>query len=178
MTAADLKRRAAMLVKLRDTLAAPLPDKPRRTLAKPQPYQLSPGEVIGFRVDHQGNVRNPYDTKDSLEFEPAGWNTAVVLAVGREFDYLAWYHVAVPSVIRTAPPSLDDAVADFNPAPRYAGCGTLSASHKRRMDLQTLGTIDVPKHRAPRRDRRLDAVASDISIANILDLWDHVERRL
>lgn len=170
MSAADLRKRERVLAELAERLNAPLPDKRRRTLTRPQPLLLAPGEVFTFPVDSGGNCVNPYITRpDRLNFRPAGWGSCLVLDAGHALDYLAWYQIAPdlhPGVRR---PTLAEAMASIDPAVNTTG--TLTRNHRARMQLDLLGTVTPPEVEPPTTERLIRTVTVDVSIANILSRW-------
>ena len=48
MADADLRKRKRLLAELADELRSPPPEKPRRTLKKPQPLLFGAGDVLAF----------------------------------------------------------------------------------------------------------------------------------
>lgn len=170
MSRSDLRKRERNLEKLRGVLSSPLPDKPRRTLKRPQPLLMHRGEVYVYPIDSRGNCVNPYFPDDRApEFVQVGWGAFLVVSVGHALDYLAWYELArTPSVSRRKP-ILDSAVAPIDIERRRIG--TLTRLHARRMRLELLGSVAVATTPAPDIKTTIRQTASDISISNILSVW-------
>lgn len=166
----DLRKRAKMLDKLAEGLGEPPEPKQRRTLKKPQPLLVQPGEVYVFPVDSRANVYNPYFTKpDEARFVPAGWSSCLIVGTGHALDYLAWYQVA-PSLEQWAErPDLAEAAGPIDP--NKNSVGTISKSHLSRMRLELAGTIDPPSVAPPEHELVMSTVASDISASNALSRW-------
>lgn len=170
MSSDDLRQRAKALTKLADRLAAPLEPKQRRTLKKPQPLVVLPGEVYVFPVDSRANVYNPYFTNpDEARFAPAGWSSCMIVGAGHAMEFLAWYQVA-PSFDQWAErPTLNEAIRPIDP--NKNSVGTISKSHFKRMQLERAGTVEPPNIDAPEHALVMSAVASDISASNVLSRW-------
>lgn len=170
MSSSDLRQRAKALAKLADRLATPPEPKQRRTLKKPQPLVVLPGEVYVFPVDSRANVYNPYFTNpDEAKFRPAGWSSCLIVGAGHALEFLAWYQVA-PSLDQWAErPNLADAIKPIDP--NKNSVGTISKNHFKRMQLDLVGTIEPPSVATPGHAVVLSAAASDISASNALSLW-------
>lgn len=167
MSEVDARRRGRELQRLRARLIGPLPDVPRRTLDRPQPLVVHPGEVHVFEVDAEGAPRNPYFTDPAkARFDPVGWGALVVLRSGHHWDHLAWYEVAPAARPSRRRPTLEEAVAAVDTG--LAALGTLSRPHARRMGFQLLGRVDPPSTPPPAEDDITAIVVSDISVANII----------
>jgi len=181
MSTAELRKRRRNLEKLRESLSSPLPDKQRKTLKKPQALLMEQGQVYAYPLDSRGNCVNPYFTDATRpEFTQTGWGAFLVVNTGHALGYLAWYElartrrVARYKLARTRrlanrKPSLDEAVAAIDPTRR--GIGTLTRLHASRMQLELLGSVEVPSGAQPPEADTVRRTASDISIANLLSLW-------
>lgn len=170
MEPADLRARTRVLADVERRLRAPLPDKARKTLSKPQPLLLAPGEVHVFPVDSRGNCPNPYYARpDEAGFEQAGWGSCLVLAADHALGYLAWYQIAPCLEPSGRRPTLAEALDSIDPT--VNGTATMSRSHKARMGLEVVGTIAPPAVAAPEQSRIVQTVAADISASNLLSRW-------
>ena len=177
MSEPELRARERMLDTLADRLSRPHP-KPfrRRTLAKPQSFVFDVGDVVCFPV-MRGFSANPYCKDWATErprFEPDAIGAAVFLDRGQTFGYLAWYFAAMLDATWPNTPSIDECIAAGMRDPR---CGTLSATHVRRMAITKIGTVRFHATAFAPSPRRCDRHAvSDISLSNNLNLrW--AERR-
>ena len=163
----DLKTRVNSNLKVLDRLKNPRPEKPRKTLKRPQAAVVSPGDYICFPTQH-GIMRNPYFPPGREEFEPDGWGLVQVHDVGWELEYLNWVKLCPLKWERQHPPSLQDAVN--SPPSGTLGFGTLSSTHFKRMDMQIIGNQPPRLDAAPPGpdDRTARFVAlNDVSICNL-----------
>jgi hypothetical protein len=167
MSERDVRARASNLETLRARLSQPPPPKTRRTLTKPQPFVVQPGQVYAYRVDDRGRPYNAYFTKpERATFVADAWGGCVVLAAGHAFEYLAWYQLAPGQTAWRARPSIEEVVERV--ALDREGVGTLSRAHVRRMGFELLGTVEPPGVDAPTQRRIISVVASDIGVVNFL----------
>ncbi len=170
MAEADLRKRKRLLDVLADELRSPLPEKPRRTLKKPQPLLFGAGDVLVFQIDRRGNCYNPYVADPALaNFKPVGWDGCLIVASGLVLDYLAWYQVAPTRAPWKDRPTLAQVVACIEPS--WARVGTLSKSHVGRMGLELLGTVDPPPVERPPKEYLVSTTAQDIGASNIVSRW-------
>ncbi|MFN8040921.1 MAG: hypothetical protein U0Q07_17025 [Acidimicrobiales bacterium] len=170
MSPSDLRKRAKVLAGLGERLAEPPVPKPRKTLAAPQPLLLAPGEVYAYPIDNRTSCCNPYmSAARRAEFTPAGWGSCLVVGAGHALDVLAWYQLAPDTAPGRDRPTLDAAAVRIDPATN--GVGTLSRTHRDRIGLELLGTVDPPAVDPPTPSRVLSVVSSDISAANLLSFW-------
>ena len=163
----DLKARAKSNLKILDRLKNPRPERPRKTLAKPQTAVVSRGDYVCFPTRH-GMPRNPYFPPGREEFEPDAWGVVQIHDVGWEFEYLNWVKVLPLNWGRQQPPGLQDAV---NAPPSGTLCfGTLPRMHFKRMEMQIIGNQPPRPDAAPPGpdDRTARFVAlNDVSICNL-----------
>ncbi len=166
----NLKQREKKLAELRTRLAQPSETKARKTLAKPQPLLMQSGEVLIFPRNPQKGCFNPYFNKP--EREQVGWGACCILKSHHVFGYLACYHPLVLAADWDADeaPSFDHLQTESPWELRRPG--TCSKTHYKRMQLQSVGIIDIsPKQlkamEKSMRDGRYQAV-NDISISNSL----------
>jgi hypothetical protein len=172
MTDADLRKRRRLLDELADTLRAPLPEKTRKTLRKPQEILFAAGDVLAYRIDSRGNCPNPYEGKSGLaRFDPVGWDGCLVVASGLALEYLAWYQIATTTVPFEDRPTLAEVMARVDPATAAAAVGTTSQSHVAIMGLERLGTAAPPKIAPPPKWRLIWTTAQGISLGNFLGRW-------
>ena len=177
MTPADLRKREKVLRALREHLLQPVPQKPRKTLKKPQPLLLQTGDVIVFPIDDGGHTFNPYYSEMIWKkhfpgpWEPVDWGAAVIINCGHAFGYLAYYTplVILDRLNVTEKPTLDSLRSQtwF-----LKESGTCSKTHFQRMRLEAIGRISIDPQRLrarfPEMDDGIKAAASDISISNDL----------
>ena len=168
---AGLRQRERVLGKLADELRSPLPEKPRKVLAKPQPLLFRAGDVLAFRVDGQGNCCNPYfPDPEAARFVPAGWDGCVIRACGLALDHFAWYAVGTTTGPWRDRPALER-VVDGLDAKEESGVGTIPKRHVARMGLELLGNVRLPEAAPPPREAVMGATVADISISNALARW-------
>ena len=170
MGAGYLEQRVVVLGELRDRLSTPPPVKRRRTLARPQPLLVSPGEVHVFQIDERGRCYNPYFVKpQDAGFVPAAWRACTVVDTGHALGYLAWYQVARSDRAWTDAPTLAQ-VLDEGGAGRV-GVGTMPKNHMTRMGLRLVGTTTPPPVASPTQDVTVRITVNDISLSNVLSDW-------
>jgi hypothetical protein len=175
-TAAGLDKRRRMLGQLRERLTAASTAKPRPTLKEPEPFLMEVGDALIYPTCG-GKCWNPYVTRpDQLKiygprggevWQHDGWGAMVIVEHGRAFGFFAWYRPLIVDRVFTDAPTLEA----LNQAGwRLEAPGTCSATHFRRMGLQTVGTlpIDVARVHEVFGDLRSgdSSAVSDISIAN------------
>lgn len=166
----DLRKRQRQLELLRTTLATPPPTRPRRTLKQPQKLLLDRGQVYAYPVDASGNCINPYFTDATRPaFVQKRWGAFLVVNTGHALGYLAWYEVARMRRMTKRKPTLRRAVDGVDLGQRRLG--TVTAVHKRRMELELLGSADVTSTPQPAESETVRVTAADISIANSLSTW-------
>ena len=176
--ASDLKKRAAILQKLRVHLETAQPaTKPRVVLKKPQPYLMEIGDVIRYPTSG-GKPINPYASPAQLakpggplSFNHDGYGAFVVIDAGRAFDFLAWYRaVRMGTAMGDAPAA--DMVLNEELLWVLGLGGTCSAAHFKRMRLEKIGAVRVDRSKLlgafpDMRPSHAQAIG-DISIANSL----------
>jgi hypothetical protein len=170
LTDADLRKRRRILDELAAELRSEPPEKPRKTLKKPQPLLFGAGDVLAFQVDERGNCYNPYKTDPVFaNFKPVGWDGTMIVASGHALEYLAWYAVAPTSAPFKARPTLEQVTSRLELAKTRAG--TLSKSHVARIGLERLGTAAAPKLAPPSKKYLVWTTAQDICASNHLSRW-------
>jgi hypothetical protein len=152
MKPADLRKRGAKLVELRERLATHArPSKPRTTLKEPQPYVFEVGVLYACPVKGSAAI-NPYMGKknhDGSQWVADGWRQFVVLERGRAFDYLAWYQPIVCKKPVKEKPRLEDASDDLwweLETPK-----TCSPHQFGVMEIETLGPLPIDLDKARTR---------------------------
>ncbi|MBU1375811.1 MAG: hypothetical protein KKE02_23485 [Alphaproteobacteria bacterium] len=170
--AADLRKRRTALDDLRLRLTRPAP-RTRKTLTAPQPLVLALGEVFAYPTSGGAGINPYFKSKDLVRgWSQDGWRAAVVVQAERELGYLAWVRVLTAGTVWGTRPDVSQvwAARDWVVGPP----GTLSATHRRRMEIETLAQVDVDATQVTRRVAHFDglavrqAVLEDISIANEL----------
>ncbi|MGG5819297.1 hypothetical protein [Falsiroseomonas sp. HW251] len=144
MDKATLRKRAAMLAALRETLArGPAPGAKRRVLTAPQPFIMEMGEAFAFPTCRgQGiNAHFPSPEADPTWRDQDGWGAGLVCERGHAFGHLAWYRLCVLGRVFADEPTLDDVRGGF------FGCGlsagTCTKRQFERMRLKRIGTLPV-----------------------------------
>jgi len=197
LEAGDLRKREAMLAKLRENISEPVVEKPRKTLKKPQPLIMETGDVIVYPVaDEWAELQknpmykghydlcpaNPYFSRTDLEesgWKPVDWGAAVIVDCGLAFGFLAWYRPLVVSRRLNANlrPSLDDLFAADKWGFEHAG--TCSSSHSKKMGLEKIASVGIISERLKEIPRGLldgvGAATIDRSISNCLSITDTAE---
>lgn len=183
MSRADLRKRETQLRKLAVTLQEPVTAK-RRTLTEPEPLLLPAGSIWRYPTMNRKS-RNPYFASAAQErFVANGWGALVTLAVGRAFDWLAWYAVAPIALRKTDDIAMVDVaagrfylqarslLAPDEPPAILGGVGTLTPAHVKRLSLEPIGQCAINADKVLGGDvtaRGRQAVVNDISLSNYLD---------
>lgn len=168
MDAALLQKRRKMLEGLALELRQSS-EKKRTTLKKPQPLLMQAGEVIAYPVCG-GAPLNPYlgGRVENKGWQPDGWAAMVLAEAEQLFGYLAWYRPAVAQRVWAQSPSISEvrSVRDW----RLGHAATCSASHFKRLELQSIGRLELKKgwnrHLNERMMTGRSAALSDVSICN------------
>jgi hypothetical protein len=144
MAPALLRKRAAMLAALRETiLRGPAPGARRAVLRAPQPWIMELGECFVFPTfEGQGiNAHYPSAEADPTWRGQDGWGAGVLCERGRAFGHLAWYRLCVLGRVFAAEPTLDEVRGGF------FGCGlsagTCTPRQFDRMRLRRIGRLPV-----------------------------------
>ncbi len=172
---AGLRARGKMLAELRKRLTeTPAPAKSRNVLKRPQPLLFNVGEVIVFPTS-RGACINPYfPSKEKITggWRQDGWGAAVVVEIGRVFDFLAWYRPLRAPMAMSAKPDLG-ALAEWTNWTLQRP-GTASRLHIQRMEIERIGVLSLDPVKLsillPNEPSGRSAAISDISIANTLNL--------
>src|ERR1051325_10085498 len=98
MTPTLLNQRQKMLADLRRRIELiPHNEKPRPVLKKPQPLLMQVGDVLAYPTSHGKCINSYYPSKERIpNWKQDGWGLAIVVDVGRAFDFLAWYRHITP----------------------------------------------------------------------------------
>lgn len=172
MSAANLKKRKAMLDKLRPSIASPPIRERSAPLKAPQPFIMALGDCYAFPTS-KGDGINPYmgDRTKNPGFAQDGWGAGVIAESGRAFGYLAWYRFAVIARRFEERPSLSDILSE--PFGNGLGAGTCSPLHFKRLELQKIGALSVDPAKLHRLVPELTQARSgdvnamlDVSMAN------------
>jgi hypothetical protein len=155
-------------LKILSRLKNPRPEKPRKTLKKPQPVVVEVGDYVRFPTQCRG-ARNPFFPPGREDFQADGWGIIQIHDVGWEFEYLSWVKLFRLEWEHQYPPSAQDA-ENAVPFDNLA-FATLSPSHFKRMEMEIVGNqpprADASPPRAGERTARFVAL-NDISICNLL----------
>jgi hypothetical protein len=175
MSERDLRKRKTVLEELRERLVAPLVEKPRVTLKKPQPYTMEVGDVVIYPTAKGENI-NPYYSKKAWEKLQAsakpwvqdGWGALTIIQYGRAFDFLTWYRPLVMVDSTPERPDIDAMHAAI--LWRLDSPGTCSESQFAKMKLEKIGSVKISASKVQQLFGELkpgrSAAISDISIAN------------
>jgi len=178
MSEADLRKRATMLIDLREKIdEVSSGPRPRRTLKKPQPLLMSAGDVVLYPTCG-GKPINPYFASKDLvrhytKGGPAfwtqdGWAAMVIVDCGRAFDFFSWYRPLVLAEAWSETPNLDALCGGL--LWRLGLPGTCAASHFKKMELRRIGQLPVDPKRVsavfPGLRPGISAAVQKISIAN------------
>lgn len=164
----DLKARAKSNLTLLARLKAPREAKIRKTLKKPQPAAVAPGDYVCFPTQ-SGSSPNPYVPSGREKFVQNGWGLIQIHGIGWEFEYLSLVKLFRLEWPHEHRPNFED-VNDLRPEGSLS-YGTLSVTHYKRMQMQVIGNQaprpDAPPPGPDDRTARFAAL-NDISIINCL----------
>jgi len=152
----DLKKRENELQKLRARLENPRPE--RKIPANPRPPALvvEAGEIYAFPAmqgyQDSNNIARSFnawfshwDEGHSQHFLPDSWGAFVVLAIGREHDWLPWAACCPLFAPLDHKVSMEEAVCAYlnlNPEWNFHICEP-KALHLKRMQAQCIGTLPL-----------------------------------
>lgn len=143
MAPADLRKRAAMLAALRETLArGPAPGRKRAMLRGPQPFLMELGDCLVFPTSRGQGINAYFPSRDAQpDWRQDGWGAGIVCELGRAFGHLAWYRFCVLGHDFRDKPGLDEVRRGrFGPG---LSAGTCSPLHFKRVALEKIGALPV-----------------------------------
>lgn len=174
MEPALLRKRRKVLTELRDNIeAAPRDVRIRPVLKKPQPFLMGIGDVLVYPTSRGKCINSYFPAKERIpDWKQDGWGAAIIVDVGRAFDFLAWYR---PVTLFAALTAKRDLVWLRSLVPWVLKRpGTCSAVHFKRMELEKIGMLQVESvklhHLFPEMKAGNYQAINDISIANELSV--------
>ena len=174
MTPALLKQRQKVLADLRGRIVSITHnEKPRPVLKKPQPLLMQVGDVLAYPTSQGKCINSYYPSKERIpNWKQDGWGVAIVVDVGRAFDFLAWYrHITSLAALDRRP---DQAVVPSLGPWILRRPGTCSPVHFKRMELENTGRLEVDVSKLHKLFSELKPgtyqAINDISIANELSV--------
>jgi hypothetical protein len=168
-----LTQRAKVLADLRVRVELTPDGKARPTLKKPQPLLMQVGDVLAYPTSQGKCINSYYPSKERISnWKQDGWGIAIVVDVGRAFDYLAWYrHITPLGALGTKPDA--EIIASLAPW-ILRRPGTCSSVHFKRMELENIGRVAVDSAKVytffPEMKPGTYQAINDISIANELSV--------
>lgn len=140
MSPSDLKKRKAVLEKLRHALITPSNEPPstRKMLVKPQPYLMEVGDCFAYPTQ-KGRSVNPYFNeveRQQTHWNPDGYGMVIIVQCGRAFDFLTWYRPLVFSTTLTEIPEFNTAL--FESEWLLGHGGTMSSTHLKRLSFEKI----------------------------------------
>ena len=180
MSEADLRKRKKNLAELREKIIAPVPEKKRPVLSKPQPYVMDHGDLLAYPMSKDGYPVNPYMAADT-DWSVDKWGVVLIVECRRAFGYFAWYRpLILASPSSASKPPEPSALRGKNRKWCLAIPGTCSPIHFKRMRLQKLANLPVSDARFAETFSNLEKgdeyAVADRSIANSLDVDDVSDR--
>ena len=168
MDTKDLEARRRSNSKILERLKNPRPEKPRKTLTRPQSAVVSAGDYVRFPTQN-GGARNPHFPPGREAFEQDGWGLVQIYDAGWEFGYLHWVQLLPLGWAHRHPPGTEDAES-ARPLGTLA-FGTLSPNHFKRMEMEVIGSepprLDAAQPGPDERTARFVAL-NDVSVCNLL----------
>jgi len=174
MKPADLKNRQAILTDLRSRIAAPLTEKRRPVLKKPQSFVMDAGDVFIYPTSKGHCINSYFPTKERIipKWTQDGWSAAVIVETGRAFDFLTWYRPLTVESAFTSTPGIQELRAASPWLLRSPG--TCSPIHFKRLELKKLASLHVDAAKLNARFPNLrpgtSKAINDVSIANELSV--------
>ena len=169
-----LRKRQELLTELRDRIeAAPLNGKSRSVLKKPQPFLMGIGDILVYPTSRGKCINSYFAAKERIpDWKQDGWGAALVVDMGRAFEFLAWYRPVTVFAALTTKPALVGLRSMSSWVLKRPG--TCSRVHFKRMELEKIGSfpVDSTKLNAffPRLKPGTYQAINDISIANELSV--------
>jgi len=168
-----LRKRQAMLAELRSRITAGSSDgaKKRVVLKKPQAFLMNAGDVFVYPTCQGHCINSYFASKERIpNWNHDGWGAAVIIEVGRAFEFLAWYRPLILAAARAQ--KLDMAQLGIANPWALRRPGTCSPSHFKRMELEKIGTLALDMSKvnqlfAGRKNGTYQAI-NDISVVNEL----------
>jgi hypothetical protein len=165
ISAADLRKRRAVLSSLAERLRSPRAARPRPVLKAPDRLLFEPGDVLSYPI-RDGACYNPYLGRRPADWMPDGHAIAAVVATGHALGWLGWYAVV-------SPPPQDPAAPGSVVPPGPAGFGSLTPEHASRIGLARIARQPVAGLVLSTGDEGLErggrhAAILSISLANVL----------
>ncbi|HXU15615.1 MAG TPA: hypothetical protein VN708_10850 [Terriglobales bacterium] len=174
MSSTMLKQRAKVLADLRVRVESfTTAEKARPVLKKPQPLLMQLGDVLAYPTSQGKCINSYYPSKERIpNWKQDGWGVAIVVDLGRAFDYLAWYRHITPFAALGSKPDAEIIVSLEPWILRRPG--TCSSVHFKRMELENIGRVEVDSAKVhtffPEMKPGTYQAINDISIANELSV--------
>jgi hypothetical protein len=174
MSESDLRKRERKLAKLREQITAPVPEKKRPVLAKPQPYVMDQGDLLSYPMSKDGYPINPYMAAGEGGSGDK-WGAVLIVECGRAFGYFAWYRPLILASPSSGSKQLQpSALQGKNRKWCLGSPGTCSPTHFKRLQLQKLTNLPVSDTRFAETfldlEKGSEYAVADRSIANSLDV--------
>lgn len=176
----DLKAREKDLLKLKDRLLNPRPEK-NRSFKKIPSMVVRKGEIYSFPTAFAKSANPYFRSWEEEEFEQTGWGAFAVMGAERYYDYLPWIWVVLISVDPDKEPAINEILHsnllgnEGSKSANYFQVGTLKALHLKRMKCKYLGSTNFNETTLDRifkeeniLERGNYAAINEISIANKL----------
>ena len=179
MSKSELNKRLKVLAALREKIQSPLPKKKRSTLSKPEPFLMSPGEILIYPLSRSGAPRNPYMPSAIDDWKMGKWGAAVALRMGRAFGFLAWYQMIKLCNSQPARPTpTAEQLADPELSWRVTYPGSCPSNRFKRIQLTSVGSLSLNEKCVNAllaksdlgADKIDDYAIEDICISNELDV--------
>lgn len=143
MSSGGLKKRERILTELRSRMHAT--QDSRRTgamLKKPQPLLMDVGDILVYPTSRGHCINAYFQSKERIrDWKQDGWAAAVIVDVGRAFDFLAWYRPITVFAAFSAKPDMSG-LHSVSPWV-LKSAGTCSTVHFKRMELERIGSVSV-----------------------------------
>lgn len=175
MSAANLKKRQAMLDKLLVKLESPRPLRKINPNKKPPDSVVEVGQVYTFPTMELRAMSAWFKNWEEAKFKPNGWGAFVVVAQGRLFDWHPWCAVISLTVPNDRPIMLDETIALRTASRQGAYCCIPKKNHFERIQAQLIGQLPIDGNKGEaiiyREHTPKYAVMNGWSICSVISGW-------
>jgi hypothetical protein len=162
-----------LLAELRTRLTGLECKRRQPPLRKPQVFLMDIGDVLAYPTSRGKCINSYFASKERISgWKQDGWSAAVIVDLGRAFDFLAWYRPLVVMAALVAKPTLTALLSTRQWT--LGRPGTCSGVHFKRMELEKIGTLPIDgnklKRTFPTMPSGIYQAVNDISIVNELSV--------
>ncbi len=180
----DLLKRKKVLLELKNELLAAQAlhsenadkngsTKVRTVLKEPQAFLMDRGDVLVYPTCRGVCINSYCKFKEDMPgWVQDSWGVAVIVDLGRAFEFLAWYRPVTTSIVFSERPNIEQVISSKDLLLRNPG--TCSKTHFKKMELEKIGNLSIDSGRLSRLFPGLKSgdyqAIHDISIVNELSI--------